>query len=245
VSTVGSSVRSGTRVRLVLVFLAVVVVAAVALFPELQKAGRSGLIELSELGRLAPLVLIALYSLGAALLLPVFWLDLAAGAHFGFLRGVLWVHIAAIVASVAAYFVGRFVFRGLVEQLVHRNPKLARLDQAVARDGWRLVFLTRLSPVFSFSILGVVYGASRVRFWPYFLATAAGMLPGTVLYVYAGDMAGDLSGAPGHPTKPPFQWAFEVAGFVATVVLVIYVTRRAQRVLSAKLEDVEGFSSGS
>jgi len=230
------SVRSGTRVRLALALLILAVVLGVALVPDLRGLERGWLVAWSELGAFAPLLLVLLYCAGTTLLLPVFWLDLAAGAHFGFLWGVLWVQLAAGVASIGAFFVGRHAFRGPIEGLARRHRRFAALEEAVATDGWRLVLLTRLSPVLPFAILGVFYGATRIRFRPYLLASFVGMLPGTVLYVYAGDMAGDLSGAPGHPDKAPFRWWFEAGGLVATVVLVVYVTQRAQRALSTKLE---------
>ena len=80
------------------------------------------------------------------------------------------------------------------------------------------------------------FGAARVPFLPYVLATFAGMIPGSALYVYAGVMAGDLSGAPDHPEPSRAGWGLEIVGFAATAVVVVFVTRRAQRVLGGKLE---------
>ena len=118
-----------------------------------------------------------------------------------------------------------------------RRAELGRIERAVAREGWKIVFLSRLSPVFSFSLLNVFYGAVRVPVGPYLLASFVGMLPGTAIYVYAGVMAGDLSGAPGRPGRTPWQWGFKIAGFVLTALLVVYVTRRAQRILNEKLSE--------
>ena len=236
---VWSSLRSATGVRIELVLIVAIVVGAVALFPDLRVWGRTGLVEFSEMGPFAPLALIASYAVVAALLLPAFPLDLAAGAHFGFIAGVLWVQVAALIAAAVGYQVGRTFLRGLLERLIRWKPKLARIDHAVAQDGWRIVFLTRLSPVFSFSLLNAFYGATRVPVGPYLLASFAGMLPGTALYVYAGVMAGDLSGAPGRPARTPWQWGFEIAGFVATAAIVVYGTRRAQRILESKLGDAD------
>ena len=98
-----------------------------------------------------------------------------------------------------------------------------------------MVFLTRLSPVFSFSALNFVFGAARVPVGPYLLATFFGMLPGTVLYVYAGTLAGDLSGSPDNPPQPTWHWIAQAAGFLATIAVVVYVTRRAQRVLRERI----------
>ena len=235
-----ASLRSGAGVRIEVVLIAVALLAAIALFPKLRGLERSGLVELSEMGALAPLMLILGYSVVSVFLLPASPLDLAAGAHFGFVEGVLWVQIAAALGSIAGYALGRSVLRRFVDRLLRWKPGLRKVERAVQREGWKVVFLTRLSPVFSFSLLNGFYGASRVPFWPYLLATFAGMLPGTALYVYAGVMAGDLSGAPGHPEPSSLKWLVEILGFAATALVVVYVTRRAQRVLTAKLDDEAG-----
>jgi uncharacterized membrane protein YdjX (TVP38/TMEM64 family) len=231
------SLRTATGIRIEMVLLVAAVVAVVALVPEIRRLERSGLVELSEMGAFAGVVLVAAYAVSASLLLPAFPLDLAAGAHFGFLQGVLWVQVAATVASMSGYLLGALVLRRLVRRLQRSRPGLVKVEEAVAREGWRIVFLTRLSPVFSFSILSGFYGAVRVPFWPYVGATFVGMLPGTALYVYAGELAGDLSGAPEDAGKTAWQWGLEIAGFVATAVVVVYVTRRAQKLLAGKLDE--------
>jgi uncharacterized membrane protein YdjX (TVP38/TMEM64 family) len=231
-----ASLRSGTITRIKVVLTAVAIVAAIALIPKLRSLENSGLVELSEMGAFAPLALILAYVLLSSFLLPVFFLDMAAGAHFGFAEGVMWVQVAAAGGSIAGYALGRGLLSRHVERLLVWKPSLRRVDHAVAKEGWKIVFLTRLSPVFSFSLLNGFYGAARVPFVPYLLATIAGILPGTALYVYAGVMAGDLSGAPGHPEPSGTTWVVEILGFAATAAVVVMVTRTAQRMLGAKLE---------
>ncbi len=232
--------RSGTRVRIELSVFAVVVFCAFALSPKLQNLERLALIELAEMGAFAPVFLILGYVVVSLALLPAFPLDMAAGAHFGFLGGVFWVQIAATAGAIVGYALGRTVLRRFVDRALVRKPNLLKIQHAVDREGWKIVFLTRLSPVFSFTLLNGFYGAARVPPLPFLAATFVGMLPGTALYVYAGEMAGDLSGAPG--TEEPTSnvgWVLQGAGFLATALLVIYVTRRAQRILTDKIQDVE------
>ena len=232
----GRPVPSGTWRRIASVVLVAALVAVVIWSPGARKLEQEGLIEFSALGNYAPLALIGGYVAAASLLLPVFPLDLAAGAHFDFWVGVFWVQVAATTASVGGYFVGGWIFRRVLDRLMERKPQLRQLERAANEEGWKIVFLTRLSPVFSFSLLSGFYGAVRVPFGPYILATFVGMLPGTMLYVYAGDIAGDLSGTPDNPGYSEWQWWAEMLGFAATAVLIVYVTRRAQNILSAKLE---------
>ncbi|MCP3918628.1 MAG: TVP38/TMEM64 family protein [bacterium] len=240
-----ATLGSGTGARIKILLIVVAVVAAIALSPKLRGLERTGLVELSELGDLAPLVLLQGYVVASLLFLPVFPLDLAAGAHFRFLEGVLWVQLAATVGSLFGYFLGRSVLRRFVDRLMQRKPKLARIQRAVEREGWKIVFLSRLSPIFSFSLLNVFYGSVRVPFVPFVLSTLVGILPGTALYVYAGEMAGDLSGTPLHPQQTTSHWILEILGFVVTAVVVTLVTRYASRALSASMEeDDRAASSG-
>lgn len=227
----------GLGVRLVVLLLVAAALAAVVFSPDVRRLEATGLVELSELGGWAPLFLVAGYCATAALLLPVFPLDFAAGAHFDFWLGVLWVQVAATLAAVVGHVLGGTILKRVVDRFLERNPRMAQLRDAVQREGWKIVFLTRLSPVFSFSILNFLFGAARIPLGPYLAATFLGMLPGTALYVAAGNLAGDLSGSPRDPAQPTWLWVAQTAGFLATIALVVLVTRRAQRSLARRIEE--------
>ena len=240
IAQVRRRINSGAGPRIVTILFAGAVIFAVAKCPEFRELERSGLFELSQLGGFAPLALVLGYVASAAALMPVFPLDMAAGAHFDFWAGVFWVQVAATTASAASYFAGGHLLRQLLlNRLAKRRPQLRLLEAAVADGGWRIVFLTRLSPVFPFSLLGGFYGAVGVPFFPYIGATFLGMLPGTALFVYAGDIAGDLSGSPENPGYTEWQWWVQVVGFAATAVLILFITRRAQQILGGKLTPLE------
>lgn len=223
--------------RLAVLVLVAAALAAVVFSPRVRELEASGLVQLSELGGWAPAVLVGGYCLTAALLLPVFPLDFAAGAQFDFFWGVLWVQVAATLAAVVGHVLGGTILKGVVDRFLGRNPRLGQLRDAVHREGWKIVFLTRLSPVFSFSILNFVFGAARIPLGPYLTATFLGMLPGTALYVGAGNLAGDLSGSPRDPAQPAWLWIGQTAGFLFTIVLVVLVTRRAQKSLARRIEE--------
>ena len=100
-------------------------------------------------------------------------------------------------------------------------------------DGVRTGGLTRLSPVFPFNLLNYAFGLTQVSLKHYFLASWIGMLPGTVMYVYIGSLAGDLATLGiGERSRTPAEWTLYVVGLMATVVLTLYLTRIAQRALN-------------
>ena len=166
-------------------------------------------------------------------LIPAFILTLAAGAIFGLSLGVLYVFIAAVLGSAAAFLISRYVARGAIERRLAGNARFAAIDRAVGEQGRKIVFLLRLSPAFPFTLLNYALGLTRVRFADYLIASF-GMLPGTLLYVYYGKLAGDVAALAGgaHVEKGFGYYAVLVLGLAATVLVTVLVTRTARKALS-------------
>lgn len=201
-----------------------------------QRQLQAALDWVAGLGPWAPLLFILLYVLACVLLVPGSVLTLGAGAVFGVWRGSVLVSVAATLGASAAFLLGRRLARRAVERRVAASPAFAAVDEAVAREGWRIVLLTRLSPVFPFTLLNYAYGVTRVTFREYFLASWLGMLPGTVLYVYLGAVAGELALAgAGARARTPAEWALLGLGLLATVAVTVVITRIARRALAQRL----------
>jgi uncharacterized membrane protein YdjX (TVP38/TMEM64 family) len=190
------------------------------------------------LGALGPLVFILGYAAATVAFIPGSVLTLAAGAIFGVVRGTLLTLVGATLGASAAFLVARYVARGAIERRITGSPRFAAIsaiDRAVGREGFKIVALLRLSPVFPFNLLNYSLGLTRVRFLHYFAASAA-MLPGTLLYVYYGAAAGSLASAVGGRTeKGPGDWVVLGLGLLATVVVTTYVTRLASRALRQEI----------
>ena len=188
------------------------------------------------LGAWGPVAFCALYVVACVLLLPGSVLTVGAGAVFGLATGLVVVSISATLGATAAFLVGRYVARGWVERTIAADPRFRAIDAAVAREGWKIVGLLRLSPVIPFNLLNYAFGVTRVRLRDYVIASWAGMLPGTVLYVYLGSLAGDLAvgGAAGR-TRSPLEWTFYAVGLLATVAVTVYVTRVARAALARRV----------
>ena len=92
--------------------------------------------------------------------------------------------------------------------------------------------LTRLSPVFPFNLLNYAYGLTSVRFKDYFFASWIGMLPGTVLYVYIGSLAGEAASMGTGARKA--QWAVRIVGLAATLAVALLAARIAKKALREK-----------
>ncbi len=190
------------------------------------------------LGAWGPAVFIAGYSIAPVIFAPAFLLTIAAGAIFGFLAGVLYVMIGATIGATLAFLTGRYLARHLVERLLARDARLQRIDQAVERDGFRLVALLRMSPAVPFVLLNYALGLSRIKLGDY-VAASIGMLPVVAMYVYTGKVAGDLaslaSGAA--PPKGAMYYTFIGLGLAATIAVTIVVTRLARRAIAHEIDD--------
>lgn len=185
------------------------------------------------LGTLAPLVFIAAYVVATVALVPGSLLTLAAGAIFGLARGTLLVLAGATLGAGAAFLIARHVARGLVERRLQTSTRLAGLDAALQREGRKIVFLLRLSPIVPFSLLNYAMGVSSVRFAD-FLFGSVGMIPGTLLYVYYGKAAGDVAAlaAGAAPQRGPAHYLVLALGLAATLGATVLVTRVARRALT-------------
>lgn len=172
---------------------------------------------------------IAVYILATVLFIPGSILTLGAGAVFGVVLGTLWVSIGSTLGAFAAFLIGRYVARDWIATKTAGNRRFRAIDEAVGREGWKIVFLTRNSPVFPFNLSNYAYGLTAVPAGRYLLASWIGMLPGTVMYVYMGSLAASLAtlGTGEHQTGT-VQWILYAVGFLATVAVTVVVTRIAR-----------------
>jgi uncharacterized membrane protein YdjX (TVP38/TMEM64 family) len=195
---------------------------------------------LQDLGPWGPVLLAALYIPATVLAVPGSLITLGAGAAFGLVRGTLAVSAGSTLGAAAAFLIGRTLARGWVEQKVAANPRFRALDQAIGAEGFKIVLLLRLSPVFPFNVLNYALGLTRVSFRNYLLASWIGMLPGTVMYVYLGAALGDLARVAEGPTeRNSAQQVLFYGGLLATVIVTVFVTRVARKALAAAVPQEE------
>lgn len=216
----------------VLALLAVAFLLVFLYFLDVQELFQVALAWISDLGPWGPVFFIVFYILATVLFLPGLIPTMAAGVLFGVIRGTLLVSISSISGATLAFLIGRYLAREWVAAMIRGNQKFEAIDAAVAEEGWKIVGLTRLSPVFPFNLLNYAFGLTQVSLKDYFLASWIGMLPGTVMYVYIGSLAGNLASlGSGERSRTSAEWALYGVGLMATVVLTLYLTRIAQRAL--------------
>ena len=214
--------------KLVGIGLALVAAVAVA-----RLTGLSEYISLDGLDRLrdwingfgvaAPLVFIAIYAVATVAFLPGTPLTLLAGLVFGPVLGTLWAVIGATVGATLAFLVGRYAARGLVEGWTANNERVKKLDEGVERQGWRMLLITRLVPVFPFNLQNYAYGITKIGLGTYVLLTAVCIIPGAAVYTFAG---GSLASAQQNPTRTFVYLGIAAVFFVAVSLVPGWLRRR-------------------
>lgn len=193
-----------------------------------------------SLGFWGPIVFITIYVIASVLLFSGGILTLGAGVLFQPVwYGFIIVSIASTLAATFSFLIGRYLAQGWVSKQIDKQPKFKAIDKAVAKEGWKIVGLTRLSPIFPFVFLNYAFGLTKVSLRDYVIASWIGMMPGTVMYVYLGSLAGNLAtlGSGDTPENQMAQWTLRIIGLLATVGVTVYVTKIAQKALNEQIED--------
>jgi uncharacterized membrane protein YdjX (TVP38/TMEM64 family) len=238
-----SSIPSWLKLLCLAIGLSTAIIIAKQMnLPELLQTNlKSSLMWVESLGAIAPLAFIAIYNIATVLLIPGSVLTLGGGVLFGIWWGSLYVVIAATLGATIAFWIGRNFARAWVSQQISKYPKFDAIDKAVAQDGFKIVLLTRLSPLFPFNLLNYAFGITQVSLKDY-VAGSIGMIPGTILYVYIGSLVGNLAliGAKGQTVDPQtemIQWITKIAGFIITIGVTIYITRVAKKALDSSISN--------
>ncbi|PKO76533.1 MAG: sulfurtransferase [Betaproteobacteria bacterium HGW-Betaproteobacteria-15] len=135
-------------------------------------------------GSAAPLVFIALYAAATVLFLPGSVITLAGGVLFGPVWGTLWSLTGATLGAALAFLIARYLGGDWIAR--RAGPRLSRLNDGVAAEGWRFIAFVRLVPLFPFNFLNYALGLTRIAFLPYVLASALFMLPGALAFTWMG-----------------------------------------------------------
>jgi uncharacterized membrane protein YdjX (TVP38/TMEM64 family) len=215
---------------LLMIFVAVDIAVALLFLP--FREGFSQLqAYIENLGAVGPVLFALFYVAATVLLIPGSALTIASGTLFGLPMGFLVAFSGANLGALSAFLLARTHLREQVARWAESNGKFRSLDRAIGHQGFKIVLLSRLSPTLPFTVLNYLFGLTAVRPGAYVVANLLGMLPGGFLYVYLGVAArnalvGEVQGAAG-----VYPQILKYAGLLATIAVVVMVTRLARRAL--------------
>ena len=179
---------------------------------------------------------VILYTISCVLFLPGSILSFGAGAVYGFAGGTLLVSIASVGGALTNFLTTRYLLRGWMERRFARSRKFQALNHVATRDAWRMIILTRISPILPHSLVSCALGLSRVHFWRYIAASWIGFLPISAAYSYAGAVIGSAAKRGIH--QGPWAWTIYAAELLITILVTVWISRAAHKALKSVAPEV-------
>lgn len=175
--------------------------------------------KVAELGWAGPIIYFVLYVIGTIFLAPSPIMSIAAGVAFGW-WGLPLAVAAATAGATASFCLSRFCFGDTLEDWLTERPTFNAAKKAVDEEGWRIQLLLRLSPVVPFGLLNYLLGLTNTSFVTYVTCTVIGILPGSIIDIYIGVI--------GKSAGNTAQFAYLLAGLIATAALVVLIPVKAR-----------------
>lgn len=191
-------------------------------------------------GVFGPIIFVLAYGVLTVLLFPASFMTLGAGTIFGLKIGFVVAVIGANLGALCSFLLARTFLREKVVGWTASHPRFRFLDHAIGKQGFKIVLLCRLSPIFPFILLNYFLGLTAVRTAAYVLANLFGMLPAMFLFVYFGAAARDALDAQPSVATDFYQQVLKYVGLLATFAVFVVVTRVARKALRAAEQAEEG-----
>jgi uncharacterized membrane protein YdjX (TVP38/TMEM64 family) len=195
---------------------------------------------LDKLGIRGPLLFIVLMMVVVVFLLPGVFFTTGAGFVFGVLEGTIYVVLGTTLGAMLAFLIARHLFGARASRFVLDHARLRLVSEELTPHSWKIVLLTRLVPFFPFKLSNYFFGLTQFPLRGFAAGTFVGIIPLSLHNVWLGSIAAGIT-VPGAHSAPatPYEWVLYGGGFLATVGLVVYLSRLSRRAL-AKYTDVIG-----
>ncbi|MFW5988182.1 MAG: TVP38/TMEM64 family protein [bacterium] len=184
---------------------------------------------INDFGIMAPIIYIGLWIAACVFFLPGLPVAILGGLVFDPIPAVIYASLGSTTGATAAFLIGRYAARDLVEGWKKNNKHVQKIDEGVKKNGWRMLLLTRSVPVFPFNLQNYVYGLTDISLPMYFFVSWVTMIPGTVAYVL---MASALASG-----ESPMQILMYIAIAGILIVLLSLIPKFIQN--SDMVDDVE------
>lgn len=227
-------VPSGRAVALVMLASIAIVAVAVGLLVlfDAHRYVLDLLRWLDDQGGQALLLFVLIMALVMLLLLPGVLFTTGAGFVFGVTQGSIAVVIGSTLGAVGAFMIARHALGARAREWLRGRARLDAFGEELGAEGWKIVALTRMVPLFPFKISNYLFGLTPVTLRGFTVGTFLGVMPWSIHNVYLGAIAADLSGLGLSAERGPFEWALYIGGFVAIVATLFYLSRMARRALA-------------
>ncbi|WP_195238188.1 TVP38/TMEM64 family protein [Romboutsia sp. 1001285H_161024_C4] len=135
-------------------------------------------------GVLAPFIYIVMFSLVPLTFFPDSVLAISAGLIFGFSKGYIYTTIGALIGASIAFFIARYLGKEIIKR--KSSDKLEKIERLIEKNGFYIIFLLRLIPLFPFDVISYGAGITNVKYKDFILATLFGTIPGIAVFTNIG-----------------------------------------------------------
>jgi len=174
------------------------------------------------------------YIISVLLILPASWLSLLAGFLYGPYLGSIIVFLSAFIGASISFFLAKEYFVKKIVTIISRFPKIKLLEKIINKGGLKLIILTRLSPLFPFSILNYFYGLNKVSYKDFSIGLLF-ILPGTYLYCALGSLSNNLDEIKN--LKLNGNTTTTIISIVSTFLIVYFLTKYSNEVIKESSEN--------
>ncbi len=184
-----------------------------------------------SLGWVAPFAYIGTYILFCIFLIPSIALSMGVGPVFGFTKGLLLTVVASNIGGTIAFVLGRTIFRKRVERWASDKPRFNAIDAGVERNGFVVVMLMRLSPIFPFTIVNYLLSVTRVPYWKFALGTFCGMFPLSAAFLYISCEAKNVINEAAQKEIDTQRLVLRIVGIVMAIAAMSVISRIALKAI--------------
>ena len=174
------------------------------------------------------------YIISVLLILPASWLSLLAGFLYGPYFGSIVVFLSAFIGASISFFLAKEYFVKKIVTIISRFPKIKLLEKIINKGGLKLIILTRLSPLFPFSILNYFYGLNKVSYKDFSIGLLF-IIPGTYLYCALGSLSNNLDEIKN--LKFNNNTITTIISIVSTSLIVYFLTKYSNEVIKESSEN--------
>ncbi|WOX05723.1 TVP38/TMEM64 family protein [Microbulbifer pacificus] len=195
---------------------------------------------MDSLGWQASIWFILVIAIAIIFLFPGVIFTMGAGFVFGVIKGTIYVVLGTTLGAAIAFLIARYLFGKRTSAWVMSKIKPDNLGEIVRDEGWRMIMLTRMVPLFPFKLTNYFFGLTPLKFRDFVIGTFIGVIPITVNNVYVGSIAADLASIGSERAeRTPMEWTLYGLGFVFAVIAIVGLTRMARRALKKKIDQGE------
>ncbi len=146
---------------------------------------------------------------------PTTFISMLSGYFLG-LKSVIPVAVCYLFASIISYYLVKLINNKKIMEYIYADKKSKKLFESLRKDEFKIIFFTRISPIFPFSITNLLLSISNVGIKNFILASFLGMLPRTILSIIAGSKVVELQNIGDSPLSSNWQeWVFLFLIFIS------------------------------